>query len=66
MDYIDQAQEQIEQALRDALAQRQSAPAVAATGRCLNCGEPLEPQRRWCNAICRDEWARETERLPRD
>lgn len=28
-----------------------------ATGRCLTCGQhPLPAGRRWCDAVCRDEW----------
>lgn len=28
------------------------------TGVCLNCGEPLKPGLRWCDADCRDDWQR--------
>lgn len=27
-----------------------------ATGNCLNCGEPLDAGKRWCNAECREDW----------
>lgn len=27
-----------------------------ATGECLNCYEPLEFGRRWCNADCQSDW----------
>lgn len=39
----------------------------AETGVCLaqDCGEPLEPGRRWCNAECRDEWEKEQAALMR-
>jgi hypothetical protein len=56
MDYIDQAQAEIEQTLRAALERREAAPAVVATGACLNCGEPLGTGVRWCSATCRDDW----------
>lgn len=29
-----------------------------ATGCCLNCGQPVESPRRWCDADCRDQWER--------
>lgn len=63
MDYADQAQDEIEQALRMALARRGagSPPEVAATGFCLNCGEKLAEGVRWCDAVCRDEWAAQRE-----
>lgn len=28
------------------------------TGKCLNCGEDTDEQRRWCDADCRDDWQR--------
>ena len=30
----------------------------ASTGECLWCGEAIEAPRRWCNAECRDSWAK--------
>lgn len=39
-----------------------------ATGYCLNCGEPLEKGKRWCDKDCRDDWEKEKklkERLKR-
>ena len=30
-----------------------------ATGFCLFCDEPLAPERRWCDAQCRDDWQSE-------
>ncbi len=38
-------------------AARGATPA-RATGRCLNCGEPLAQGLRWCDTDCRDDWAR--------
>ena len=29
---------------------------AVATGYCLNCGESLEGDRRFCDADCRDDW----------
>jgi len=31
-------------------------PEAEATGKCLNCGEPLT-QGRWCDVYCRNDWA---------
>lgn len=56
MDVIDQAQQQIEQALERALKQRRAEPEAAFTGYCLWCGELVEAPRRWCCAECRDDW----------
>jgi hypothetical protein len=58
MDVIDQAQQQIEQALERALKQRRAEPEASPTGRCLWCGEPLPEPLRWCDAACRDDWER--------
>jgi hypothetical protein len=58
MDEVDLAQTEIEHSLRGYLALATNLQAVAGTGACLNCGEPLRPQLRWCDAGCRDDWAR--------
>lgn len=31
-------------------------PTLPATGKCYNCGEELEGEKRWCDAACRDDW----------
>lgn len=31
---------------------------VEATGRCLNCDEPLQDGKRWCNKSCLDDFER--------
>ncbi|MDR1889042.1 MAG: hypothetical protein LBQ81_06680 [Zoogloeaceae bacterium] len=59
MDIVDQTQERIE---RLALCEqrfgraRPKPEAPQATGYCLFCGDPLADMRRWCSALCRDEW----------
>lgn len=58
MDDVDLAQTEIEHSLRGYLALATSSQAVAGTGACLNCGEPLRAELRWCDAGCRDDWAR--------
>ena len=31
---------------------------IAATGYCLECGEPVSDGKRWCDNFCRDDWQR--------
>lgn len=57
-DDIDRTQERAE-ALAPYLARLSRRPeAPPATGRCLNCDEPVEHPRRWCNNECREDWER--------
>lgn len=59
MDDIDLAQTEIEHRVRACVAAARTGPSVEATGVCLNCGDPLpSAERRWCDAGCRDDWAR--------
>ncbi len=58
-DIIDDANEAAETHLRAALSQRHE-EGPAPLGGCLNCGEPLEAGLRWCNAECRNDWAKRT------
>lgn len=34
-----------------------------ASGECLNCGEPLTGNQRWCDADCRDDYQKREEKL---
>lgn len=56
MDDADRAEERIEQAMEDALAEvrRSQAHGVQAVGLCLYCGETLPDHMRFCDADCRD------------
>lgn len=58
MDDADRAEEKIEQAMEDALAEVRRAQyhGVKAVGACLFCGETLPPGFRFCDADCRDGW----------
>jgi len=58
MDEVDRAQVEIEHALLGRMAAAREYSTVAATGKCLNCGQPLSRKMRWCDAGCRDDWAR--------
>jgi hypothetical protein len=54
-DAVDLAQAQ--QEILDAFQIEARKPAgPEATGFCLNCGEPLPDDRRWCSPECRDDW----------
>ena len=52
-DVSDIASRAEERARQAAMSHRKPA-GPAATGHCLNCGEPLAEGRRWCGADCRD------------
>lgn len=39
-------------------AAHEFAPEAQPTGFCLNCGEPLQNDRRWCGPECREDWER--------
>ena len=59
-DIIDMANDKAD-ALLDALlteARYQSTLMVQACGVCLNCGEPLEGEARFCSPECRDDYQR--------
>jgi hypothetical protein len=57
-DQADLAQTLIE--VTAAIQMRRREPGgPAATGECLFCGAGLPDGRRWCDADCRDGWARE-------
>lgn len=58
MDEIDFAQGEIEYALLAHLHSAYQLAPVEATGACLNCGDAVGPQQRWCDSNCRDDWAR--------
>lgn len=61
MDIADKAQQHIEREHALALAAARSRKTgPEATGECLWCGEPLDDDRRWCDAGCRDDWERAT------
>lgn len=61
MDEVDRAALETELRLCSLLSLRDNKPDAVATGFCLNCDEPLEeteeePQPRWCDSDCRDDW----------
>lgn len=54
-DYADDASA-LEEVLTNAALASKKKEGPAATGCCLNCGEPLADGRRWCDAACRDDY----------
>lgn len=57
MDDADIAGERDEKLMSSRLkAAHDFAPEAKACGVCLNCGEPVAPARRWCDAECREDW----------
>lgn len=56
-DIIDQGNEAAEMFRRAAISQRAPEGPVA-TGYCFNCDARLAPKLRWCDAACRDDWAK--------
>lgn len=56
-DEIDLAQDHIEREEEMRRRYRQPAKLEALpTGECLNCGEHLEGEARWCDEYCREDW----------
>lgn len=66
-DIIDDANEHAAAFLAEAIEARKTfAPSPGhATGRCLCCGLPVEPPRRWCDRDCADDWEAERARAMR-
>lgn len=60
-DPADLATRQEELARISALATSRRPEGPKPTGKCLACGEPVEPGRRWCDADCLSMYNRETE-----
>jgi hypothetical protein len=61
-DIADDADEAQAAFLRAALAKVPKPTAPHGIGMCLNCQAEVDGERRWCDAACRDEWAKYRER----
>lgn len=55
-DIIDNGNDAAEMFLTAALSQRSEKEVPTYTGHCHNCDKEVEPPRRWCDVVCRDEW----------
>lgn len=55
-DEVDSGNETAETFLKVALLKRSNEIVPEFTGLCHNCNRVVEPHRRWCDAVCRDEW----------
>lgn len=38
---------------------RRHVPATVASGTCLQCGDPVSENRRWCGFDCMKDWEKE-------
>lgn len=54
---ISQERQEREDALRRLYKPANSLEADA-TGRCLNCDEPVDKDVRWCDKDCQEDWAK--------
>ena len=57
-DEVDRADAEIERSLAEAIRSKKP-EGPKANGFCAYCNAPTEPGRRWCDAICRDDWEAE-------
>jgi|688.fasta_scaffold371682_3 RNA polymerase-binding transcription factor DksA len=60
-DDVDKTQERLE--LEETIRKRyrkQEATPIKGMGYCLNCGEPIRKDWRWCDQDCRDDYEHRT------
>jgi hypothetical protein len=50
-----QAQSELDEVIRRKYTKKPMLEAEA-TGECLNCYEPLDISKRWCNKDCQEDW----------
>lgn len=58
MDDADRTQERAEKEAAALVLASKRPEGPAPTGQCLWCDEPTTPDRRWCDAECRNQWER--------
>ena len=56
VDDVDKATEQVQKGIEDTLKNISTVIPKNTTGECLTCGLPVDNERRWCNADCRDNY----------
>ena len=59
-DDADLTQERLEKEEAFRRKYRQESAPIMGTGYCLNCGEAIRKDWRWCNAACRDDFEHRT------
>lgn len=55
----DRSQQEIEHRVREArdrVIEQEAVAAASFTGRCLQCGDSVEPPRRWCDKMCASDY----------
>lgn len=62
MDDADRARKYQQTMIDRAAAVRKPEHGLPAVGVCHNCEAPVEGEQRFCDAICSDEWERDTQR----
>lgn len=62
-DEVDRADELAEELLKRTIAYTVSRPPeVEPNGKCYNCGAKVKRSMRWCDADCREDWAKRTKK----
>jgi hypothetical protein len=56
VDDVDKANEQVQKGIEDTLKNISTVIPKNITGECFTCGQPVDNERRWCNADCRDSY----------
>lgn len=55
-DEIDVANEYADRMVAQGMAAINLKPEVEPTGYCLNCGEQVQDNKRWCSVTCTRDW----------
>ena len=56
VDDVDKANEQVQKGIEDTLKNISTVIPKNITGECFTCGQPVDNERRWCDADCRDNY----------
>ena len=56
VDDVDKANEQVQKGIEDTLKNISTVIPKNITGECFTCGQPVDNERRWCDADCRDSY----------
>jgi hypothetical protein len=59
-DVVDRANDLVEMTLENCIKKVTAKASIPkGIGICIECGEPVEGERRWCDVDCRDDWQRQ-------